>query len=102
MRYRRFGKTERSLSLFSLGTMRFDSAATAQTVLSSAIAQGINHIETAPAYGASERYIGQALSAIETETKISQRSQLTITSKLTPTTPAKDIEPAISPTGPLF
>ena len=93
MRYRRFGKTERSLSLFSLGTMRFDSAATAQAVLSSAIAQGINHIETAPAYGASERYIGQALAGIGIAS--SQRAQLTITSKLTPTTPAQDIEPAI-------
>ncbi|MEO0769613.1 MAG: aldo/keto reductase [Cyanobacteria bacterium J06649_4] len=92
MQYRRFGKTERSLSMFSLGTMRCESAASAQAVLKAAIAQGINHIETAPAYGASERYMGQALSALGTA---SERQQLTITSKITPTAPPKDVEQAV-------
>ncbi|MEL6856661.1 MAG: aldo/keto reductase, partial [Cyanobacteria bacterium J06607_13] len=61
MRYRRFGKTDRQLSLFSLGTMRFASEGAAQQVIAEAIGQGVNHIETAPAYGQSERMIGQAL-----------------------------------------
>ncbi len=65
MRYRRFGRTGLSLSVFSLGTMRcLADAATLQAVLEGAIAHGINHIETAAAYGASEVYIGQALRAL--------------------------------------
>ncbi len=83
MRDRRFGKTNLQLSVFSLGTMRFDSAAAAYAVIEAAIAQGINHIETAPAYGASERYIGAALAALASR-QIAERAQLTLTSKLTP------------------
>ncbi len=98
MRDRRFGKTNLQLSVFSLGTMRFGSAAAAYTVIKAAIAQGINHIETAPAYGASERYIGEALAALA-QRQTSVRSHLTITSKLTPnlTAPnsADDIDQAI-------
>ncbi len=88
VRQRRFGKTELRLSVFSLGTMRFASAAAANDVLTAAADQGINHVETAPAYGHSERYIGQALSA-------QARDRLVITSKLTPTLTGDQIDRAI-------
>ena len=74
--------------------MRFASPADAQAVLEKAIAHGINHIETAPAYGPSEGYIGQALTELFAKGKVA-RSHLTITSKLTPTLPGKDIAAAI-------
>ena len=95
MQNRLFGKTNRRLSVLSLGTMRFASVADAQAVIGKAIARGINHIETAPAYGQSEHYISQALSALFAEGAI-QREQLTITSKLTPTVEKGDIESAIT------
>lgn len=94
MRYRRFGQTDRQLSLFSLGTMRFASQADAKAVIEVAIAQGINHIETAPAYGSSECYIGQSLSEIFTSGSL-QRAQLAITSKLAPKLTRSQIAPAI-------
>ncbi|MGB3299398.1 MAG: aldo/keto reductase [Phormidesmis sp.] len=83
MQYRRFGKTDLLLPLLSLGTMRFDSADIAQATISAALAEGVNHLETAPAYGASERYIGQTLAALGINHG-SARAQLVITSKLTP------------------
>ncbi|MDR9405328.1 MAG: aldo/keto reductase, partial [Halothece sp. Uz-M2-17] len=55
MQYRRFGKTNLSLSVFSLGTMRgLGNPAMFQNTLQQALKQGINHIETASAYGKSE------------------------------------------------
>jgi uncharacterized protein len=62
VQYRRFGKTNLSLSVFSLGTMRYlASPANAQATVTRAIALGINHFETAQGYGQSEVYLGQAL-----------------------------------------
>ena len=102
MQNRLFGKTHRQVSVLSLGTMRFASAADAQRVIEAALKCGINHIETAPAYGESERYIVLALAAIFTidgaersQDPSTERSQLTITSKLTPTIAKDDIESAI-------
>ncbi|MEM8501882.1 MAG: aldo/keto reductase [Cyanobacteria bacterium P01_D01_bin.1] len=94
MRNRLFGRTNRLLSIFSLGTMRFESAAAAAAVVSAAIDQGINHIETAPAYGQSERYIGQALEMI-TATGQVDRTALTITSKITPTAASETVEQSV-------
>ncbi|CAN5589788.1 aldo/keto reductase [soil metagenome] len=88
LRQRRFGKTELRLSVFSLGTMRFASAAAAADVLKAAISQGINHVETAPAYGDSESYMGRAIAAHD-------RRRLVITSKLTPTLTADQVDRAI-------
>jgi len=90
MKYRRFGRTEQRLSIFSLGTMRFASAAAAREVIGAAIAQGINHIETAPAYGASERHIGEAIRALNLP-----RDRFVLTTKLTPAVGADEIAPAI-------
>ncbi len=85
MHYRRFGKTNLNLSVFSLGTMRYlaDSENVQQTI-AKALALGINHIETARAYGKSEEYFGQA---IKTGLSV-PRSQLHITTKISPTADA--------------
>lgn len=82
MRYRRFGKTNLFLSVFSLGTMRcLASESNAEQTLQQALAQGINHLETARGYGKSEQFIGRALKA----GLPMPREQLYITSKLPPT-----------------
>jgi len=83
MHYRRFGKTELNLSVFSLGTMRcLENADVLGQVLLEAIGRGINHIETARGYGQSECYIGQALSGLN-------RSELILTTKLLPGSPVE-------------
>ncbi|XFA72660.1 aldo/keto reductase [Thermosynechococcaceae cyanobacterium Okahandja] len=89
MRYRRFGRTNLNLSVFSLGTMRcLADAATLQAVVEGAIAHGINHIETAAAYGASEVYIGHALRALG-------YPDLWITTKILPTGDATHVQQQI-------
>ncbi|NEQ98699.1 MAG: aldo/keto reductase [Cyanothece sp. SIO2G6] len=88
MQYRRFGRTNRQLSVFSLGTMRYlTSVAVAQQVIRAAIAHGINHIETAQGYGNSEQYLGQAI----TQGIGIDRDPLCITTKITPTATAKQM-----------
>ena len=82
MEYRRFGCTELELSVFSLGMMRcLASPEMALATVKSAIALGINHIETARGYGKSEEYLGlywQSENALP-------RERLHITTKLPPT-----------------
>ncbi|MEH1784921.1 aldo/keto reductase [Nostoc sp.] len=64
MQYRRFGKTNLRLSVFSLGTMRYlASFENAHQTIEAALALGINHLETARGYGKSEEYLGRALKA---------------------------------------
>lgn len=82
MHYRRFGKTNLNLSLFSLGTMRcLASPQLAIATIQKAIALGINHLETARGYGKSEEYLGLAL---QSGLSIA-REKLYITTKLPPT-----------------
>lgn len=82
MHYRRFGKTNLLISVFSLGTMRcLASQSEALETVKYAIAQGINHLETARGYGNSEQYLGNIL---KTELEV-PREQLHITTKLPPT-----------------
>jgi uncharacterized protein len=82
MRYRRFGKTNLQLSVFSLGTMRYlESPSNAAAVVRGAIAVGINHLETARGYGNSEEYLG---SAIASGLGLA-RSQFYLTTKIPPT-----------------
>ncbi|WP_066423624.1 aldo/keto reductase [Anabaena sp. 4-3] len=85
MQYRRFGKTNLHLSVFSLGTMRYlADAENVQQTINKAIAQGINHIETARGYGKSEEYLGKVIkSGLSVP-----RSQLYITTKIPPTADA--------------
>ena len=76
---RRFGRGP-AVSLFSLGTMRaLDSGGQMQSVLAAALAAGINHLETAPAYGPAEQHLGQALRKLAV-----RRDQVVITSKILP------------------
>ena len=92
MLYRRFGKTNLELSVFSCGTMHcLESIAIFQDTLMTAIAQGINHLETARGYGKSEIYLGQSLrSGLGIP-----RENLCITTKLLPTPDPKKMEQEI-------
>lgn len=60
-----------------------ESPAQMAAVLDAALAAGINHLETAPAYGPAERYLGEALQALQQRDPTAHR-QLVITSKLLP------------------
>jgi uncharacterized protein len=92
MRYRRFGKTNLNLSVFSLGTMRYlASEETAGKTVQKAVSLGINHLETASGYGCSEEYLGRALSA----GLAVDRSHLYVTTKITPTPDAATTERSI-------
>jgi uncharacterized protein len=92
MQYRRFGKTNLSVSVFTLGTMRYlASATTAYQTLKRAIALGINHIETAQGYGQSELYLGQALQ----QGIGAARDSLIITTKVAPQPDAPSMKAAI-------
>ena len=78
MQYRRFGKTELQMPVFSCGGMRYqqtwDDAAlevvenenqrNLQETIHRAIELGITHIETARGYGTSERQLGLVLPAL--------------------------------------
>lgn len=74
MQYRRFGKTERRLSVITLGGMRYkdgwsqprdqvpkDMLEECREMTRLALAAGITHIETAHGYGRSEHCYGQVL-----------------------------------------
>lgn len=92
MRYRRFGKTDLSLSVFSLGTMRCLSSQKLFTqTMAKAIALGINHFETAQGYGSSEDYLGNALRELSIP-----RESVVITTKLVPTPDPVKMEKAIA------
>lgn len=82
MRYRRFGKTEMLLSVFSLGAMRYNaSAENAHRTIDHALKVGINHIETAQGYGKSEEFIGKAMrNGLD-----KQRDRFYLTTKISPT-----------------
>jgi predicted aldo/keto reductase-like oxidoreductase len=57
-----------AVSLFTLGTMRaLASQAQMDAVVRAALDAGINHLETAPAYGPSETFLGAALARLERE-----------------------------------
>ncbi|HJO09317.1 MAG TPA: aldo/keto reductase, partial [Verrucomicrobiota bacterium] len=75
MKYRRFGKTELQLPVFSCGGMRYqhkwsdidpkevpvDGQANLEATIHRALELGINHIETARGYGSSEMQLGLVL-----------------------------------------
>ena len=72
------------MSLFTLGTMRaINSPAQMEAVLRAALAAGLNHLETAPAYGPAERFLATALSQLHQEGAAPAGGWL-ITSKLLP------------------
>jgi predicted aldo/keto reductase-like oxidoreductase len=57
-----------------------------EAVLRAALAAGLNHLETAPAYGPAETYLGGALRRLERESP-GLRQRLVLTSKLLPGVP---------------
>lgn len=92
MRYRKFGKNAPYLSVFSLGTMRYlASEENAIATVRRAVALGINHLETARAYGKSEQYLGAALAA----GLPLPREKLHITTKITPQASAAEMNRCI-------
>ena len=79
MRRRSFGSGPK-VSVFTLGLMRaLDSPLQLRQVVARALAIGINHFETAPSYGPSQIYLGQALAALAVP-----RHRYVVTSKLLP------------------
>ena len=80
---RPFGKG-RSISLFTLGTMRaLTSSAQMTAVLNAALDAGINHLETAPADGPAEQFLGEAIANLERSGR-AKANHWVITSKLLP------------------
>ncbi|MBD2079963.1 aldo/keto reductase [Leptolyngbya sp. FACHB-17] len=86
MLYRRFGRTELQMPVFSCGGMRYqykwqdvprdqvpaDNQANLEATIRRAFALGIHHIETARGYGSSEMQLGQILPKIPREKLICQ------------------------------
>ncbi len=73
MRYKRFGRTEKKVSVLGFGGMRFDpkDEETAIEAVLRAAESGINYFDTAPGYceDTSETFIGKALSMLPPEKK---------------------------------
>jgi uncharacterized protein len=86
MLYRRFGRTELAMPVFSCGGMRYqykwqdvnwaevpaDNQANLVATIEAALSHGINHIETARGYGSSELQLGQVLPQFPREKLIVQ------------------------------
>ncbi|MDX2242189.1 MAG: aldo/keto reductase [Leptolyngbyaceae cyanobacterium bins.302] len=86
MLYRRFGRTELSMPVFSCGGMRYqykwqdvplhevpaDKQANLETTIRRSLELGINHIETARGYGSSEMQLGQILPTLPRDRFIAQ------------------------------
>ena len=71
-------------TIFTLGTMRaLESIEQMYSVVKEAFYAGINHIETAPAYGPAEDFLGRALAQLKHE-KLIPEGGWVITSKILP------------------
>ena len=91
MIYRRFGRTEIEMPVFSCGGMRYqhkwqdvpldevpaDNQANLEATIRRSVDLGINHIETAHSYGSSERQLGLVLPSFP-------RNQLIVQTKVEP------------------
>ncbi len=92
MQYRRFGRTELEMPVFSCGGMRYmykwqdvplsevppDNQANLEATIRRSVELGINHIETARGYGSSERQLGLVLPSFP-------REELIVQTKIAPT-----------------
>jgi uncharacterized protein len=92
MKYRRFGRTEIQMPVFSCGGMRYqykwqdvpiadiptDNQHNLEATIRRSLELGINHIETARGYGSSEAQLGQMLPQFD-------RTALTFQTKVSPT-----------------
>ncbi len=97
MKYRRFGRTELSMPVFSCGGMRYQykwqdvdpkdipqaNQANLEATIHRSLALGINHIETARGYGSSEMQLGKVLPTLP-------REQLIVQTKVAPKATAKE------------
>lgn len=97
MRYRRFGRTQLQMPLFSCGGMRYqftwqdvpewqidsDNQRNLEATIRRAVEVGINHIETARGYGTSELQLGRILPAFP-------RHQLIVQTKVNPSPNPKE------------
>ncbi len=97
MRYRRFGRTNLQLPVFSCGGMRYqhkwqdvpwsevppEGQANLEATIHRAVALGINHIETARGYGSSEMQLGPVLAKLP-------REKLIVQTKVAPATTQKE------------
>lgn len=97
MLYRRFGRTELQMPVFSCGGMRYqfkwqdvpqsqvprDNQANLEATIKRSFELGINHIETARGYGSSEMQLGRILPTLP-------RAQLIVQTKVGPTANPKD------------
>src|SRR5213075_2915778 len=86
MKYRRFGRTEITMPVFSCREMRyqhkwqdvatkeipFENQANLEATIHRALELGINHIETARGYGTSEMQLGRILPGLPREKMIVQ------------------------------
>jgi len=92
LEYRRFGRTNLKMSVFSLGGMRYprggeephdvlpdETLEAAYQTSQEAVKLGINHIETAYGYGKSERVYGKIIPRLSVS-----REKLIITTKVSP------------------
>ncbi|WP_026734067.1 aldo/keto reductase [Fischerella sp. PCC 9605] len=99
MLYRRFGRTELQMPVFSCGGMRYqykwkdvpqwqiprDNQENLEATIRRAIEVGINHIETARGYGSSEMQLGRILPKLP-------REQLIVQTKVSPRADAKEFQ----------
>lgn len=97
MQYRRFGRTELQMPVFSCGGMRYqfkwkdvpawtiprDNQQNLEATIRRAIEVGINHIETARGYGSSEMQLGQILPKLP-------REQIIVQTKIIPKSDPKE------------
>lgn len=97
MRYRRFGRTELNMPVFSCGGMRYqfkwqdvppgevpqENQANLEATIHRALELGINHIETARGYGSSEMQLGNLLPNLP-------RNQIIVQTKVAPKATAEE------------
>src|SRR6266487_3996567 len=97
MKYRRFGRTELQMPVFSCGGMRYQfkwqdvdpkeippaNQQNLEATIHRAVELGINHIETARGYGSSEMQLGYVLPKLS-------RSKIIVQTKVAPCADSKD------------
>ena len=97
MKYRRFGRTELQMPVFSCGGMRYqfkwqdvppaeippDNQANLEATIHRSLELGINHIETARGYGSSEMQLGNLLPTLP-------RDKIIVQTKVAPQARAED------------
>ncbi len=100
MKYRRFGRTEIAMPVFSCGGMRFqqswtdgvpvtsESQRNLEAIVERALAHGIHHFETARGYGTSGEQLGRVLRGID-------RSRVIVQTKVGPTPDAADFRAGV-------